>query len=119
MTNRNVENNVAIIVSSMPFFATFFNSHVLESSLLKTLRSRLSSSGGRSAVGTVEQMDKIKPSRSNLLHDETGHYHELRDFLYTTNTQIQAGGGERPSTQGKGISREINIEQEVREYSVV
>ncbi|KAF7171688.1 hypothetical protein CNMCM5623_004002 [Aspergillus felis] len=116
----NVENNIAIIVSSMPFFATFFRSHVLESALLKTLRSRLSSSGGRSVVGTVDHhMDKPRPPRSPLLDDATGQYHELRDFAYATNTQIQAGGGERPSTQGKGISREVNIEQEIREYSVV
>ncbi|GFF33521.1 hypothetical protein IFM61606_01907 [Aspergillus udagawae] len=116
----NVENNVAIIVSSMPFFATFFKSHVLESTLLKTLRSRLTSSGGHSVAGTVDHhMDKAKPSRSHLLDDATGQYHELRDFAYATNTKIQAGGGERPSTLGRGISREVNIEQEIREYSVV
>ncbi|RHZ58925.1 uncharacterized protein CDV56_103076 [Aspergillus thermomutatus] len=119
----NVENNVAIIVSSMPFFATFFKSHVLESTLFKTLRSRLSSSGGRSAVGTVDHMDKIengKPSRARLLDETTGQYYELRDFPYAgTNTRIQGGGAERPSTQGKGISREVNIEQEIREFSVV
>jgi hypothetical protein len=64
-------------------------------------------------------MDKAKPSRSHLLDDGTGQYHELRDFAYATNTKIQAGGGERPSTLGRGISREVNIEQEIREYSVV
>ncbi|GIJ89099.1 hypothetical protein Asppvi_008028 [Aspergillus pseudoviridinutans] len=99
----NVENNVAIIVSSMPFFATFFRSHVLESALLKTLRSRLSSSGGRSVVGTVDHhMDKPKPSRSPLLDDATGQYHELRDFAYATNTQIQAGGGGKAVNAGEG-----------------
>ncbi|GFF49232.1 NADPH-dependent 1-acyldihydroxyacetone phosphate reductase [Aspergillus lentulus] len=116
-----VENNVAIIVSSMPFFAAFFRSHVLESALLKTLRSRLSSSGGHSVVGTVDHhMVKAPPSPSHLLNDTTGHYHELRDFDYATNTKIQAGGGgERLPTQGNGISREVNIEQEIREYSIV
>ncbi|GIJ98279.1 hypothetical protein Aspvir_000395 [Aspergillus viridinutans] len=116
----NVENNVAIIVSSMPFFATFFRSHVLDSALLKTLRSRLSSSGGRSVVGTVDhQMDKVKPARSHLPGDATGQYHELRDFPFATNTKIQAGRGGRPSTHGNGISREVNIEQEIREHSIV
>ncbi|PKX99263.1 uncharacterized protein P174DRAFT_416950 [Aspergillus novofumigatus IBT 16806] len=99
----NVENNVAIIVSSMPFFAAFFRSHVLESALLKTLRSRLSSSGDRSVVGTVDHhMVKAPPSPSHLLNDTTG----------------RRGWG-RPSTQGRGISREVNIEQEIREYSIV
>ncbi|KAF4215124.1 hypothetical protein CNMCM8980_010661 [Aspergillus fumigatiaffinis] len=117
----NVENNVAIIVSSMPFFAAFFRSHVLESALLKTLRSRLSSSGGRSVAGTVDHhMVKVPPSPSHLLNDTPGQYHELRDFSYATDTKIQAGGeGKRPSTQGNGISREVNIEQEIREYSIV
>lgn len=119
----NVENNVAIIVSSMPFFAAFFRSHVLESALLKTLRSKLSSSGGRSVIGTVDHhMVKDTPSPSHLLGDTPGQYHELRDFAYATSTKIQAGGGgegEPPSTQGNGISREVNIEQEIREHSIV
>ncbi|KAH1548938.1 hypothetical protein KXX57_001216 [Aspergillus fumigatus] len=119
----NVENNVAIIVSSMPFFAAFFRSHVLESALLKTLRSKLSSSGGRSVIGTVDHhMVKDTPSPSHLLGDTPGQYHELRDFAYATSTKIQAGGGGEggpPSTQGNGISREVNIEQEIREHSIV
>ncbi|KAK9603224.1 hypothetical protein V6Z90_001309 [Aspergillus fumigatus] len=107
----------------MPFFAAFFRSHVLESALLKTLRSKLSSSGGRSVIGTVDHhMVKDTPSPSHLLGDTPGQYHELRDFAYATSTKIQAGGGgegEPPSTQGNGISREVNIEQEIREHSIV
>jgi hypothetical protein len=65
-------------------------------------------------------MFKVPPSPSHLLNDTPGQYHELRDFTYATDTKIQAGReGKRPSTQGNGISREVNIEQEIREYSIV
>ncbi|KAF7586377.1 hypothetical protein BBP40_009023 [Aspergillus hancockii] len=95
-----VENNVAIIVSSMPFFATFIKHNVSESTLVKVLWSKISSSNNDSIPGTAVHVpngeDMGKPSQDHL------------------------GGGRSPTKETNGgIAREVDIAQEVRSHSMV
>ncbi|KAL5046071.1 hypothetical protein BDW71DRAFT_70257 [Aspergillus fruticulosus] len=81
----NVENNIAIIVSSMPAVSKFVRRNVLESAFVKSLHSKLSfSSAGYShdAVPRLERSGSRKRPKAHdsILEEAGGGYHELGDL---------------------------------------
>ncbi|KAE8350515.1 hypothetical protein BDV28DRAFT_162899 [Aspergillus coremiiformis] len=114
-----MENNVAIIVSSMPFFATFIKNNFSESSLVRLFLSKISSHSEDSKSGTAPHVPNgeaiRKPSEDRLVN---GRRHEMTEVNPRMETRIQ-GGGDPGSDQKDGITRETDIEQEVRSLSMV
>lgn len=122
--SRIVENNVAIIVSSMPFFPTFLRNHVLETGLFKSLRSKLTGhrqSSNRSAyiqgsrIGASNPGDKgWKHSNRNLLEDNTPvHGLELQEVpKLGVAVQVQTGSRSTSSQEERGINRQVKIKQD-------
>ncbi|KAJ4408212.1 hypothetical protein N0V82_009755 [Gnomoniopsis sp. IMI 355080] len=109
-----VENNVALIVSSMPGFATFVKVNVSESWLFKSLQSRLSGSrgtggGGGSGmiIGESGGKDGSSPQQIGKDNFQTtvsmgyhGQYHELDELEF----QPMSGAG-RTTTSTDGLVR--------------
>ncbi|RAK94387.1 hypothetical protein BO79DRAFT_261503 [Aspergillus costaricaensis CBS 115574] len=122
-----VENNVAIIVSSMPFFPAFLRAKVLDAVIFRSLRSKLSAlrhSSDRSAYAKGSDLKRSststpskgqKWSSRNLLDGVTDNQnHELEDVSKSTvAVQIRAGS-HSTSNHERGISREVNIQQETQ-----
>ncbi|KAL4943636.1 hypothetical protein BDV06DRAFT_234517 [Aspergillus oleicola] len=83
----NVENNIAIIVSSMPAVAKFVRSNVLESAFVKSLHTKIIfSSGGYSSDATHSPHSSSggrKKIRAHILEEADGHYYELRRMYLT------------------------------------
>lgn len=92
-TSSLVENNVAIIVGSMPAFASFLRIYVSGSSFFKTLRSKLTpgSSKGESALDSNDLPLPPKLGTFGSSHPKKAPYHELSEPGYLE-SQITATG---------------------------
>ncbi|KAL4786386.1 hypothetical protein BJX76DRAFT_355112 [Aspergillus varians] len=77
----NVENNIAIIVSSMPAVANFVRSNMLESAFVKSLHSKMSWSSGEDASDATNRPSSSSKSRkkprANMLEEGLGQCREL------------------------------------------
>jgi len=109
-----IENNVALIVSSSPAFATFMRVHVSESAIFKSLRSRISRisnsyASGRSSASRVRSF--IDPKPELFAHQSPpGPYNELTDLakLSTTDASDLTIGLRKGDV---GIVRNVQIDQ--------
>lgn len=122
-----VENNVAIIVSSMPFFPAFLRAKVLDAVVFRSLWSKLSAlrhSSDRSGYAKGSDLKRSststpskgqKWSSRNLLEGVADNQnHELEDVTKSiVAVQIRAGS-HSTSNHERGISREVNIQQETQ-----
>lgn len=129
MFARIVENNVAIIVSSMPFFPSFIRSHVLETGLFRSLQSKLTAlrhSSNKSAhvEGSLARNSRSsgrgwKQFRGHPTDDDIPiHGHEMQDVPKSEVAVRIHAGSRRPSREvERGINREVNFQQET--HSIV
>lgn len=79
-----VELAVAIIVSSMPGFASFVRTNVVESKLVSSLRSLLGSTRRNDSRGTMQQspnsnLHQLQPGSDPREHEKTSVYSELSE----------------------------------------
>lgn len=78
MLERIIENNVAIIVGSLPAFAGFMRKYVAQSSVYKSLRSMLFSSS-LDSKDDRQQKDSIKTFGGSGKQRKKLSYYELSD----------------------------------------
>lgn len=96
-----VELDVAIIVSSMPGFASFIRTNVFQSKLLSSLRSLLGSTPHNGSRGTIQQspnsnLHQLQPASDPREHEKTSVYSELSE-PWLVDTPIMADVEPQPN----------------------
>ncbi|RFU81869.1 hypothetical protein TARUN_332 [Trichoderma arundinaceum] len=126
------ENNIALIVSSVPAFKTIWKQHITESNFFKTLTSRVYGSGsgsggtraskgyGLNKYASKEQNSKDNSSERSLKHfvshGQGGGSYEFNSY---SSPVVQIQGGSKDGKPGfvtpgaRGIVRNFDITQEV------
>ncbi|KAI1478785.1 hypothetical protein F4774DRAFT_144272 [Daldinia eschscholtzii] len=114
-----VENNVAIIVGSLPVFVNFLRLYVYESAIYKSLRSKLSS-GSRDGVSGFEQggsWPDQAPWTYGSPQERQPQYHELTSSA-VLGSQVTVPEGALNTTRrsDQGILRTVGYSQEVQTH---
>ncbi|ORY06676.1 hypothetical protein BCR34DRAFT_571221 [Clohesyomyces aquaticus] len=108
-----IENNVAIIVGSLPAFASFMRKYVTETSVYRTLRSRLFSSQLDTKDGW-QQQDSIQTIGSSGKQRKRLPYYELSD-ISTVKSHITVPGEPDAAAENKhqdGIVCTVGLTQQ-------
>lgn len=124
------ENNVAIAVGSMPIVAKFVRSHILKSTIIQSLRSKLMGSSERdesygitpNLPGASDNQDPRKPH--TWKHPQADEYYELTDSRFMQ-TQVTAADREESSSaqnpgaggasrSGINIVRTVSVTQQAK-----
>ncbi|CAJ2508297.1 Uu.00g094830.m01.CDS01 [Anthostomella pinea] len=110
-----VENNVAIIVGSLPAFANFLRLHVSETAFYKSLRSRLGS-GSKGQISDFKQKDSWQKRTLRTFGSPQKHhprYHELSDsVIHMSQVTVPEEAFVPRRESDQGIYRTVGFSQE-------
>ncbi|KAK6953886.1 hypothetical protein Daesc_003848 [Daldinia eschscholtzii] len=114
-----VENNVAIIVGSLPVFVNFLRLYVYESAIYKSLRSKLSF-GSRDGVSGFEQggsWPDQAPWTYGSPQERQPQYHELTSSaVLSSQVTVPEGALNTTRRSDQGIPLTVDIPQEVQAH---
>jgi hypothetical protein len=106
-----IENDVAIIVGSMPAFSTFFRDRVAGGSLWRSFASALRSNKDSTSKGSM--MDKYWRSSGKSPYTLTSRSRSDADIELTGIHVVSEGGPTKIGVDVTGIVRTVDISQQV------
>ncbi|KAI0473338.1 hypothetical protein GGR56DRAFT_698381 [Xylariaceae sp. FL0804] len=111
-----VENNVAIIVGSLPSFTTFVRIYIADTQFYKSLQSRISSRNKSNATGDFQSdgwRNRTEWTYGSPRKEQKKDYHELSDsMILRSNIAVPQLPPPSKGASGTGILRTVEFSQE-------